>query len=71
MSDGVQRRGRDLIEERLEQVVIAAIEQRDAHRRVGQRARAVEPAESAADDDDVGPIAVESHATFITRRGRV
>ena len=36
----VERRGRHLVEQRLEEVVVAAVEQRDAHRRVGERARA-------------------------------
>ena len=33
MSRAEQRRGRDLVEQRLEEVVVAAVDQRDAHRR--------------------------------------
>ena len=58
---GRQRRGRHLIEQRLEQVVVVAIEQRDPDRRAGERARRVEAAESAADDDDAW--SASSHAS--------
>ena len=50
---GRQRRRRHLIEQRLEQVVVVAVEERDAHRRTLQRLRGREPAEAAADDHDV------------------
>ena len=47
-----QRRGRDLIEQRLEQMVVVAIEERDLRVRAGERARRMQTAESAADDHD-------------------
>jgi hypothetical protein len=52
---GVEPRGRDLVQQRLEQVVIAAID--DGHVDVavpGERLRGFQPRESAADDHDVG-----------------
>ena len=49
-----QRRRRHLIQQRLEEMVVVAIEQRDADVRARERARRVEPAESAADDHDEG-----------------
>ena len=48
-----QRCRRHLIQQRLEEMVVVAIDQRDANRRVPERARGVEAAEPAADDDDV------------------
>ena len=63
LSDVAQRRGDlagrepaggDLIEQRLEEVEVAPVDQRDLHRRAAQRLRRVEPAETAADDDDPG-----------------
>ena len=47
-----KRRRRDLIQQRLEDVVIPPIEQRDRHVGAGARARR-ETAEAAADDHDV------------------
>ena len=49
---GRQRRRRHLIQQRLEDVMVAAIDERDPHRRPPQRARGVQAAEAAADDDD-------------------
>src|SRR6185312_16366766 len=49
----VQGPGRDLIEQRLEQVVVATIQERDLDRRVGELARGFEPAEPTADDHDM------------------
>ena len=46
-----QRRGRHLIKQRLKQVVIVSIDDRDADGRRGERSRRVETAEPAADDD--------------------
>ena len=46
----VQHGGGDLIQQRLEQVVIGAIEERDAHGRVGQSPRGRDTGEPAADD---------------------
>ena len=51
---GVQRRGGDLVEQRLEEVVVAAVDERDAHGRARSARAAAEPAEAAADDHDVG-----------------
>ena len=45
-------RGCDLIEERLKQVEVAPIYQRDCHRRMLERPGGLEAAKSAADDDD-------------------
>ncbi len=42
--------GRHLVEQRLEQVEVAAINQRHAHVGLAQRLRRVQPAEAAADD---------------------
>ena len=49
-----QAGGGDLVEKRLEQVMVAAIEQGDAHRRRRQRACGPQAGETAADDDHVG-----------------
>ncbi len=51
---GRERRGRDLIQERLEDVMVATIDQRDANVRVAKSASSGQPAKAAADDDDVG-----------------
>ena len=48
-----QRGGRDLIEKRLKQVMIAAVDHRDADRRPGETMNGLEPAESGADHDHV------------------
>ena len=49
-----QLRGRHLVEQRLELVVVVAVDQRDAHVvAVGQAAGAADAGEAAADDDDV------------------
>jgi hypothetical protein len=50
---GRERRGRDLVEQRLEQVMIATVDQRDANRRTPQCAGAAQPGEAAAQNDDV------------------
>ena len=47
-----QRAGRDLVAERLEQVEVAPVDQRDLHVCAPQPARGLESAEAAADDDD-------------------
>ena len=54
-----ERRRRDLIEQRLEDVVVRAIDQRDVHRRTLERARRVQSAEAAADDDHARPATLE------------
>ena len=49
-----QLRGRHLVEQRLELVVVVAVDQRDAHVVVvGQPPGAADAGEAAADDDDV------------------
>ena len=48
-----QRRRRDLVQQRLEEMVVVAVDQRDADRRARERPRRVEAAEAAADDHDV------------------
>ena len=50
---GRQGRGRDLIEKRLEQVVVVTVEQRDAHVSASEPARGVEAGKAAADDDNM------------------
>ena len=48
-----ERGGRDLIEKRLKQMMIAAVDEGDADRRAGEPMNGFEPAESGADDDHV------------------
>jgi hypothetical protein len=43
-----------LIKQRLKQVMIGTVYERDAHGRVAQGLRAGESAEACTDDDDVG-----------------
>jgi hypothetical protein len=45
-------RGRDLVQQRLEQVVVVLVDQRDVDRRAVQRPRSAQSPEAAADDDD-------------------
>ncbi len=48
-----RKRGRrHLVEQGLEQVVIAPVDEGDLHGRVGERLRRLQPAEPTADDDD-------------------
>ncbi len=47
------RRG-DLVEQGLEEVIVVAVDERDPDRGAGERARGVEAAEAAPDDDNVG-----------------
>ena len=56
--DIARRQGRrgDLIQQRLKQMVVVPIEERDADRRAVQRAGRIEPAKAAADDDDMWKI---------------
>jgi len=49
---GRQCRGRDLVQERLEEVVIVAVDHRHLDGRPGQLARRFESAEAGADDND-------------------
>ena len=43
----------DLVEQRLEQVMVLAVDERHPHPRMSERARGEEPAEPAPHDDDV------------------
>ena len=49
----VQRRGGDLLEQRLKQVVVAPIDQGHGDGRVGELARGRQAAEATPDDHDV------------------
>ena len=49
-----QRRGGHLIQQRLEEMVVVPIDERHPHRRGGERARGIQPAEAAANDHDMG-----------------
>src|SRR5215471_12764033 len=48
-----QRGRRHLIEQRLKDVMVVAIEQRHLHGRTGEHSRRVESSKATADDDDV------------------
>ena len=50
---GGERGGRDLIQQRLEQMMVAAVDQRDPHRRAGKAEGGLQPAETGADDHDM------------------
>ena len=60
--------GRDLVEQRLEQVVGLAVDEGDVDRRPAERARREEPTEAAAHDQHpvaaLGPLPVDRHATL-------
>jgi hypothetical protein len=45
-----------LVQQRLEDVMVVTIEQRDANTPAGKRARRVQSGESSADDDDVRKV---------------
>jgi hypothetical protein len=47
---GRERSGRDLVEQRLEQMMVAAIDHRDRNRRAGKPEGRLQPAKSGADD---------------------
>ena len=71
-----EARARDLVEQRLEQVVVGAVDQRDLDLGLRQRAHRLDAAEAAADDDDVRPRAhrlspVASPVASIWRRTRL
>ena len=51
MSAGDKARGRHLIEQRLEQMIIVAVDQRDIDGGAGKRLGGRKPAEAGADDD--------------------
>ena len=50
MSPGDEARGGHLVEQRLEQVIVVAVDQRDRHARPREARRAGEAAEAGADD---------------------
>ena len=52
ISDGVKRGGGHLIEERLEQMMVALVDDDDVGRRPLQPLDRLQPAEARADDDD-------------------
>ena len=49
-----QRRRGDLVEQRHEEMEVAAVDERDVGRRIAERSGASETAETRADDDDAG-----------------
>ena len=53
---GGERRGGHLVQQRLEEVVVFAVDQRNAHGVGRERAGGVQAPEAAADDDDVGRL---------------
>ena len=66
------RADRHLVEQRLEEVVVLAVDERHVARRApGQPPRAAEPAEAAADDHDPAPLrgAVSRHGGLRRRAG--
>jgi hypothetical protein len=50
---GRERPGRDLVGERLEEMEVAAVDERDLDRRTPQLRDRLEPTETSPDDDDV------------------
>jgi hypothetical protein len=66
---GRQTRRGDLIEERLEEVVIPAIEQRDVHRSALECLCGGQTCESATDDDDVGRVHASASTALTLARG--
>ena len=69
MSPGRQRRRRHLIEQRLKDVVVMAIDHGHVHVGGRERAGGVQPAKSAADDDDARPAIHLIHEKPDSRRG--
>lgn len=53
---GRERGDGDLVEVRLEEVMVASVDQCDSHGCFAERFGRVEAAEAAADDDDVGGL---------------
>ena len=51
---GRQRRGCDLVQQGLKQMVVLTVDDRKTCRSAGEPARDGEPAESTTEDDDVG-----------------
>jgi hypothetical protein len=52
---GRKRPGRDLVGERLEEMEVAAVDERDRDRRTPQLRDGLQAPETSADDDDVMP----------------
>jgi hypothetical protein len=60
-----QPRHRDLVEQRLEHVVVATVDERHAHGRAPERPGGLEAAEAAAQDHDARPLA--GHGRWIVQ----
>src|SRR5208282_3212609 len=61
----------DLIEQRLKQMVVAAIDQRHVHRRALEAKRGAQPAEAAAQDYDSMPAAHSPPRSLLKEAGRI
>ena len=68
MSPGDSAGRRDLIEERLKDVVVAPVDEQNIDRRVTKCFCGVEPAETAADDDDARTRGVPSQLSDYMKR---
>ena len=67
---GGERSGRDLIQQRLKQMMVAAVDQRDLDRRALQPQRAFQPAEAGADDHHaMGGFRIEALAAVMAAPG--
>ncbi len=70
-----QHAGRDLVEQRLEQMLVVLVDQRDLDRLVLERLDGADAAEAAADDDDAVTVAevgvVRAHRSEIDDSGAV
>src|SRR5262249_44526621 len=51
-----ERRGRDLVEQRLKEMMIPPVDERHAYRSASEPSRRIETAEPAADDHDLGKV---------------
>ncbi len=68
----IERGGGHLIQQRLEQMMVAPVQQRDPHGAIGQRSSGIQPAEAPADDHDVRAGIGPRHTSMVRRRsGRV
>jgi hypothetical protein len=65
-----EKRGGYLIEQGLKEVVVRAVDERDAHGCTAENPRRREPAETAAENDDVGAFCDRSHREFIVSQPR-
>ena len=70
MSAGIQSGGRHLVEQRLEQVVVASVDEGDVDECVVQRLGCCQAAEPSSDDDDVGPCVWVVHSGSRRSRSR-